>query len=153
PTITQLTRTRLGLEPAEGFCAAVAVATGGNPLFVGALLDAIAQDRLEPTGKNSKAVLGLGPRAISRAVSVRLGRLPPDSIAIARAASILGDGSELRHAAALAELDLVVAGRAASRLVRVDLFREADPIEFFHPVVRSALYDTVDAGTRIVLHR
>src|SRR6185312_12701510 len=52
-----------------------------------------------------------------------------------------------------AELDLVVAGRAASRLVRVDLFREADPIEFFHPVVRSALYDTVDAGTRIVLHR
>jgi len=153
PAITQLTRTRLGLEPAEAFCAAVAVTTGGNPLFVGALLDAVAQERLEPTGAHAKTVLGLGPRAISRAVSVRLGRVPSDSIAIARAASILGDGSELRHAAALAELDLVVAGRAASRLVGVDLFRDADPIEFFHPVVRSALYDTIDAGTRIVLHR
>ena len=153
PSITQLTRTRLGLEPAESFCAAVAVATGGNPLFVGALLDAIAQERLKPTGANAKAVLGLGPRAISRAVSVRLGRLRPDSIAIARAAAILGDGSELRHAAALVELDLVVAGQAASGLVRVDLFRAADPIEFFHPVVRSAVYDTIDAGTRIVLHR
>ena len=152
-SITQLTRTRLGLEPAEAFCAAVAVATGGNPLFVGALLDAIAQERLEPTGAHAKTVLGLGPRAISRAVSVRLTRLPPDSVAIARAAAILGDGSELRHAAALAELELVVAGQAASTLVRVDVFRDADPIEFFHPVVRSAVYDAIDAGTRIVLHR
>jgi DNA-binding CsgD family transcriptional regulator len=153
PAITQLTRARLGLEPAEAFCAAVAVATGGNPLFVGALLDTIALEQLEPTGAHAKAVLGLGPRAISRAVSVRLTRLPPDSISIAKAAAILGDGSELRHAAALAELDLVVAGRATTRLVRVDLFRDADPIEFFHPVVRAALYDTIDAGTRIVLHR
>jgi DNA-binding CsgD family transcriptional regulator len=152
-SITQLTRTRLGLEPADAFCAAVAVATGGNPLFVGALLDTIAQEQLEPTGEHAKAVLGLGPRAISRAVSVRLTRLRPDSIAIARAAAILGDGSELRHAAALAELDLVPAGQAASRLVEVDLLRDADPIEFFHPVVRSAVYDTIDAGTRIVLHR
>ena len=117
PSVTQLTRTRLGLEPAEAFCAAVGVAAGGNPLFVGALLDAIAQERLEPNGAHAKAVLGLGPRAISRAVSLRLGRLPPDSVAIARAAAILGDGSELRYAAALAELDLVVAGQAASRLV------------------------------------
>jgi DNA-binding CsgD family transcriptional regulator len=153
PSIMQLTRTRLGLEPAEAFCAAVAVAAGGNPLFVGALLDAIAQEGLEPTGAHARAVLGLGARAISRAVSVRLGRLPPDSIAVARAAAILGDGSELRQTAALAELDLLVAGQAATRLVRVDLFRDADPIEFFHPVVRSALYDTIDAGTRIVLHR
>jgi DNA-binding CsgD family transcriptional regulator len=153
PAIAQLTCTRLEREPAEAFCVAVAVATGGNPLFVGALLDTVAQERLEPTGTNAKAVLGLGPRAISRAVSVRLTRLAPDAIAIARAAAILGDGSELRHAAELAELDLVVAGRAASRLVQVDLFRDADPIEFFHPVVRSALYDTIDAGSRIVLHR
>jgi DNA-binding CsgD family transcriptional regulator len=153
PAITQLTRARLALEPGEAFCAAAAVATGGNPLFVGALLDAIAQERLEPTDANAKAALGLGPRAISRAVSVRLSRLPPDSIAIARAAAILGDGSALPHAAELAELDLVVAGQAATRLVGVDLFRGADPIEFFHPVVRSAVYDTIDAGARIVLHR
>ena len=153
PSITQLTRTRLGLEPAEAFSAAVAVATGGNPLFVGALLDTIARERLEPTSAHAKTVLGLGPRAIARAVSVRLNRLPPDSIAIARAAAILGDGSELRHAAALAELDLVVAGQAASRLVQVDLLRDADPIEFLHPVVRSAVYDTIDVGTRIVRHR
>jgi DNA-binding CsgD family transcriptional regulator len=153
PSVTQLTSTRLGLEPDEAFCAAVTLATGGNPLFVGALLDTVAREKLEPTGAHAKTVLALGPRAISRAVSVRLTRLAPDAIAIAEAAAILGDGSELRHTAALAELDLIAAGQATSTLVRVDLLRAADPIEFFHPVVRSALYDTIDAGTRIALHR
>jgi ATP/maltotriose-dependent transcriptional regulator MalT len=152
-SIAELTRSRLGREPAEEFSAAVALATGGNPLFVGALVDTIAQEGLEPTAAEARTVLGLGPRAISRAVSVRLARMPPDAAATARAAAILGDGSELRHVAALAELDLVAAGRAASRLERVDLLRAADPIEFFHPVVRSAVYDTIDAGTRIALHR
>ncbi|HYB26966.1 MAG TPA: AAA family ATPase [Solirubrobacteraceae bacterium] len=152
-SVTHLTRTRLGLEPAEAFCAAVAVTAGGNPLFVGALLDTIAQERLEPTSAHAKTVLGLDPRAISRAVSVRLAHAPPDAMAIARAAAILGDGSELRHVAALAERDLVAAGQASSALVRIDLFRGADPIEFFHPVVRSAVYDTIDAGSRIDLHR
>jgi DNA-binding CsgD family transcriptional regulator len=151
--ITELTRERLGVEPAEEFCAAVAVSTGGNPLFVGALLDTVARERLEPTARQSKHVLELGPRAVSRAVSIRLARLPADAMEMARAAAILGDGGELGHAAALADLELVPAGRAASRLLAVDLLRSADPIEFFHPVVRAALYDTIDTGSRIVMHR
>ncbi len=152
-SITQLTQTRLGLEPAEAFCAAVAVATGGNPLFVTALLDSLARERLEPTAQQAKRALELGPRAISRAVSIRLARLPADVITIAEAGAILGDRSELRLAAALAGLDLVLATRAASRLVEVDLLRDTDPIEFFHPIVRSALYDAIDTGTRMVMHR
>jgi DNA-binding CsgD family transcriptional regulator len=152
-SITELAGERLGTDPAEAFCAAVAVATGGNPLYVAALLDTVAYERLEPTAAHAKRVLALGPRAVSRAVSLRLARLPADAIAIAEAGAILGDGGELRHAAALAELDSVRAGRAASRLVRVDLLREADPVEFFHPVVRAALYDRINAGARGVLHR
>jgi DNA-binding CsgD family transcriptional regulator len=131
----------------------VAVATGGNPLFVAAVLDTVAHERLEPTAAYAKHVLELGPRAVSRTVSLRLAGLPTDAIAIAEAGAILGDGSELRHAAALAELDVVRAGRAATRLVRVDLLRDDDPIEFFHPVVRAVLYDRIDAGARGALHR
>ncbi|MGZ4281695.1 MAG: helix-turn-helix transcriptional regulator [Solirubrobacteraceae bacterium] len=152
-SVTELARERLGAEPADEFCAAVAVATGGNPLFVGAVLDAVASERLAPSAEHAKHVLALGPRAVARTVSIRLARLPPDVIAIAEAGAILGDGSELRHAATLAGLDLVLAGHAASRLVQVDLLRQADPIEFFHPVVRSALYDAIDTGTRIAMHR
>jgi ATP/maltotriose-dependent transcriptional regulator MalT len=152
-SIAELARERLGTDPAEAFSAAVAVATGGNPLFVTALLDTVAREQLEPSAQQAKHVLELGPRAISRAVSLHLARLPADAIAIAEAGAILGDGSEFRHAAALAELDPVRAGRAASMLVRIDLLRSADPVEFFHPVVRAALYDTIDAGARGALHR
>jgi DNA-binding CsgD family transcriptional regulator/tetratricopeptide (TPR) repeat protein len=152
-SITELARERLGTDPADAFCAAVAVATGGNPLFVAALLDTVARERLEPTAASAKHALELGPRAVSRAVSLRLARLPADAIAVAEAGAILGDGSELRHVAALAELDPVRAGRAASALVDVELLREADPVDFFHPVVRAALYDRIDAGARGSLHR
>jgi len=86
-------------------------------------------------------------------VSVRLAGLPPEAVDIAEAAAILGDGSAFAQVADLARLDLVSAGRAAEELVRVDLLRSSDPIEFFHPVVRMAIHDAIDAGTRIAMHR
>ena len=33
-----------GLEPDEAFCATLETATGGNPLFIGAMLDAVARE-------------------------------------------------------------------------------------------------------------
>ena len=152
-SIAELARERFRLDPDEPFAAAVAVATGGNPLFVTALLDTVARDRVQPTADHARRVLELGPRTISRAVSLRLARLPGEAVEVAHAAAILGDGAELRHTAALSGLDPVATGQAATRLVRVDLLRRQGPIEFFHPVVRAAVYDTIDAGSRLALHR
>ena len=70
-----------------------------------------------------------------------------------RAASILGDGAELRHAAALANVEASELGPAADALVRLDLLRREDPLEFFHPVVRSAVYGTLDVAERDAAHR
>jgi DNA-binding CsgD family transcriptional regulator len=151
--VLELARARLGLEPADEFGAAVALATGGNPLYVTAVLDTVAQEGVEPTAEQAKHVLELGPRAVARTVSSRLARLPSNAIAIAEAGAVLGDGNELRHVAALAGVGLVVARQEAARLVAVDLLRDADPIEFFHPVVRSALFERIDPGTREMLHR
>ena len=152
-SVLELARARLGLEPADAFGAAVALATGGNPLYVTAVLDTVAREGVEPTAEQAKHVLELGPRAVARTVSSRLGRLPPDAVAIAEAGAVLGDGSELRHVAALAGVELVVAGQETARLVAVELLRDADPIEFFHPVVRSAVFERLDPGTRDLLHR
>src|SRR5262249_25886587 len=74
-------------------------------------------------------------------------------LALLRAASILGDGTELRHAAALAGVQTDELGEAAAVLVRLDLLRREDPLEFFHPVVRSAIYETLDAVERDAAHR
>lgn len=152
-SVFELAWTRLGREPAEAFGAAVAVVTGGNPLYVTAVLDTVAREGVEPTAEQAKHVLGLGPREVARTVASRLARLPPDAIALAEAGAVLGDGTALRHAATLAGLELAGAGQEAGRLVAVDLLRDTDPIEFAHPVVRSVVFERIDTGTRDALHR
>jgi DNA-binding CsgD family transcriptional regulator len=142
-----------GLEPDEAFCAALETATGGNPLFVGAVLDAVAREGINPTVEQAQRLLEIGAQGVSRAVGLRLARLPPEALALLHAASILGDGTELRHAAALAGVDASELGAAAAALVRLDLLRREHPLEFFHPVVRSAVYETLDVVEREAAHR
>jgi DNA-binding CsgD family transcriptional regulator len=152
-SIAVLARELHGLEPDGAFCAALETATGGNPLFVGAVLDAVAREGTSPTAGNAARLLEIGAQGVSRAVGVRLARLPREALALLRAASILGDGIELRHAAALSGVEVGKLGPAAAALVRLDLLRREDPLEFFHPVVRSAVYETLDVVERDAAHR
>ena len=101
-SIAVLARELHGLEPDEAFSAALESATGGNPLFIGAVLDAVARERATPTAEHIPHLLEVGGQGVSRVVGLRLARLHREALALLRAASILGDGSKLRHAAALA---------------------------------------------------
>jgi DNA-binding CsgD family transcriptional regulator len=152
-SIAVLARELHGLEPDEAFCAALESATGGNPLFVGAVLDALAREGTCPTAAHVPRLLEIGAQGVSRAVGLRLARLQPEALALLRAASILGDGTELRNAAALAGVEARELGPAAAALVRLDLLRREDPLEFFHPVVRGAVYETLDVVERDAAHR
>src|ERR687898_171634 len=152
-SIAVLARESHGLEPDDAFCAALETATGGNPLFVGAVLDAVAREGTSPTAEHTARLLEIGAQGVSRVVGLRLARLRPEAMALLRAASILGDGSELRHAAALAGVEARELGPAAAALVRLDLLRREDPLEFFHPVVRSAVYESLDVVERDAGHR
>src|SRR5262249_29705893 len=84
---------------------------------------------------------------------LRLARLRPDALALLRAASVVGDGTQLRHASTLAGLEPGALGPAAAALVRLDLLRRDDPLEFVHPVVRHAVYETLDVVERDAAHR
>jgi DNA-binding CsgD family transcriptional regulator len=152
-SIAVLARELHSLEPDEAFCAVLEEATGGNPLFVVAILDAFAREGTSPTAENASRLLEIGAQGVSRAVGRRLARLRPDALALLRAASVLGDGIELRHAAALADIGAGELGPAAASLVRLDLLRREDPLEFYHPVVRSAVYETLDVVERAAAHR
>jgi DNA-binding CsgD family transcriptional regulator len=152
-SIAVLARELHGLEPDEAFCAALETATGGNPLFVGAVLDAVAREGTSPTAEHAAGLLEIGAQGVARVVGLRLGRLRPAALALLRAASVLGDGVELRHAAALAGVAAGELGPAAAALVRLDLLRREDPLEFFHPVVRRAVYETLDVVERGAAHR
>src|SRR5215468_4645912 len=152
-SIAVLARALHGLEPDGAFCAALETATGGNPLFVGAVLDAVAREGTSPTAERAARLLEIGAQGVARAVGLRLVRLRPAALALLRAASVLGDGVELRHAAALAGVAAGELGPAAAALVRLDLLRREDPLEFFHPVVRRAVYETLDVVERSAAHR
>lgn len=116
--------------------------TGGNPLLLQELVRTIAREGIAPTADQSQRVAALGPHAVSRSVHQRLARLPPEAGPIAEAVAVLGDGSELEHAAALAAVDRDTAVDAAEALARADILRLEPPrLSFVHSVVRAALYD------------
>jgi hypothetical protein len=152
-SIAVLARELHGLEPDDAFCAALETATGGNPLFLRAVLDAVAREEIRPTADHVPRLLEIGAQGVSRAVGLRLARLPVEALALLRAASILGDGTALHRAAALAGVEAGELGAATAALVRFDLLRREDPLEFFHPVVRTAVYETLDVVERDTAHR
>ena len=112
-------------KPAIHRCGARRGCTGGN----------------QPTAGHVPRLLEIGAKGVSRAVGLRLARLPPEALALLRAASILGDGTELRHAAALPAWKRASLARRPPPLVQLDLLHREDPLEFFHPVVRRRVRD------------
>jgi class 3 adenylate cyclase/DNA-binding CsgD family transcriptional regulator len=130
------------------FRAAFHEASGGNPLLVRELANAVVAEGLAPTAANIPRLRDLGGRAVSRSVSLRLSRLSPEANRLAQAVAILGDGANLRHAAALAGLDEATASDAAADLGRVEILRREAPLAFVHPVVRAAVYAELPAAEK-----
>ena len=135
-----ITHRRLpGAEPE--FAAACHVASAGNPLYLGALLDAAAERGLTGSAADASQVAGLGPETVAVSVRGRLAALPADAQDLASAVALLGADAELRHAAPLAGLDEPRAASAAAVLQHADLIECGEPLAFVHPVVRATVYE------------
>ena len=147
----QLTAARLGQEPECEFVQACHAATAGNPFFIEALLRELALQDISPTGAQAARVARLGPRAVSRAVVMRLARVPGGP-ALARAIAVLGDGAELAHAAQLADLQADAAAKTADALIRAAILKRSSRLEFVHPIVRQAVYGDLAPHERAEQH-
>ena len=101
-------------------------ATGGNPFYLRELLRATAGAATDG-GVDWQAVTSEGARDVLRHLGVRLRRLGPAAMRLARAVAVLGDGCALRQAAALAGQSPDEALRAASALVDGEVFADAAP--------------------------
>ena len=142
-----------GAEAASGFVAACHDATGGNPLLLRELLHALAEEGVTPDEHATERVQAIGPEAISRAVWPVLRRLGAPATALARAVAVLGDGTDLRLACALASLDPGEGAEAAQALEQAGLFVRRDGLAFVHPILRSAVYEALPATERGLAHR
>jgi DNA-binding CsgD family transcriptional regulator len=140
---TVVLRENLSASADETFCAACHSETAGNPLLLRELVRAIADEGLVPIEANVPRLHELAARAGSRAVSLRLSRLPPEATALAQAVAILGDDADPRQAAALADLDDQAAFEAADALARLDVLRPQPSLSFVHPLIRGAVYEAL----------
>jgi DNA-binding CsgD family transcriptional regulator len=150
--VAELVQGRLGAVPAEAFVVACHAATGGNPLLLDQLLASLVADGVEPEADQVSVVRNIGPRAVSRTVLGRLGRLPGEAVDVARAVAVLGDRAELPATAALAGLTEAAVGEAADGLVGADILRLQAPLAFVHPLVRDAVYEDLPPARRDLQH-
>ncbi len=143
-----LIRDTLARDVDVEFADACHEATGGNPLLLRALLDALAGEGIAPKSRNAERVYEIGPEAVSRAVHLRLSRLPNEATALAQAVAILGDDVRLSDAATLAGVDRELAAHTAATLARNGLLRVDRRLAFVHPVLRAAVYGDLDGAAR-----
>ncbi|MDQ3677633.1 MAG: AAA family ATPase, partial [Actinomycetota bacterium] len=143
----------LGSESSADFAHACRVATGGNPFLLQELLRALQADGVAPDEEGRERVSHIAPSTISRATLARLRRLGDPATRLAFATAVLGKSAELRHAAALAQLDPDVAGEAADALTAAAILRDARPLEFIHPVVRTTVYGEIPVAQRAASHK
>ena len=143
----------LGSDSSVEFARACRTATGGNPFLLQELLRALQADGVAPDQQSCERVTHIAPSTISRATLARLRRLGDHATRLAFAIAVLGKSAEMRHAAALAEIDPDAAGEAADALTAAVILRDARPLEFIHPVVRTTVYGEIPVAQRAASHK
>jgi DNA-binding NarL/FixJ family response regulator len=143
-----LVRKRLGERVDAGLCRACHASTGGNPFLLESLTTALRG----PDGEVLGPVESLGPVPVAQAVVRRVAQLGEGAGRLTRAVAVLGGPAPLRHAAALAGQDLRHAALLADSLRAADVLAPGLLLEFAHPVVRTAVYESIPRSERSLAH-
>jgi DNA-binding NarL/FixJ family response regulator len=160
-----LLRDSFGGQVDAALCQACHASTGGNPFLLESLASALRE--LGPAASapglpgSNPTELGhyaagdverLGPQPVAQAVLRRVGQLGDGAGQLTRALAVLGGPAPLRHAAGLSGLDLPDAARLADRLRAADVLAPGSTLEFAHPIVRTAVYESIPPGERALAH-
>jgi len=121
PAVSAVVRAAAGGEASDELCAAVYAASGGNPLYLAELLRAAELSGRPVAALEPAELLAGGLEGIARRVITRVTGLGPGALDLAQALAVLGDGGELRHAAAIAGVRMPAAARLAGGLVRAEV--------------------------------
>jgi DNA-binding CsgD family transcriptional regulator len=151
--VSAVVRAMAGGGASDELCAAVYAASGGNPLYLAELLRAAEPGGRPLTVLDPGEVLVRGVAGVAQRVITRVRDLGPEGLGVAQAIAVLGDGCELRHAAAIADVPMAAATRLAEGLVRVEVLAADDPPRFVHPVIHDALEASLGSGDRDRAHR
>ena len=151
--VSAVVRSAAGGEVGAELCAVVYAACGGNPLYLTELLRAANLNGRPLAALDPAELLAGGLEGIARQVITRVRGVGPGALGLAQALAVLGDGCELRHAAAIAGVERPVADRLAGGLARAEVLAAGDRPPFVHPVIRDALEASLDSGGKDRAHR
>ncbi|MEZ5340876.1 MAG: AAA family ATPase [Acidimicrobiales bacterium] len=122
---------------------AIVAKSGGNPLFLSALLQAAID-----TGS-----LETAPDSLPRAINAQLNRLDPPTMRVVGMASVLGARFRSSHLADLLEREKIVVDSATAEHVDRMFAVDGDEVSFRHGLIRDAAYESMSFRRRRDLHR
>jgi len=152
--VAAVVRDTLGRGADDAVVALAHRATGGNPFYLREFLRALERVG-DPSGLRAlEDVVRLGGvEGVALQLRARLQSLDPAALRLAQALAILGDGCELRHAGAAAEIAMDQAIFLAAELVRLEVLGGDRPPSFIHPMVRHAVVQTLSSAEQDAAHR
>jgi DNA-binding CsgD family transcriptional regulator len=150
--VTELVSERLFEQPVERFVRSCIEVTGGNPFYLGELLAEIAARGIDPADAAAADVGAIVPRGVANAVLLRLARLDPPAVALARALSVLDDGALSSDAAALAGVAGDELDAATAALIADGIVDGGANLSFVHPILRAAIHADLSPAERERLH-
>jgi hypothetical protein len=129
---------------------------GGNPLYVGELVDALTRERRVRTETGVAELVGGGaaPASLASAIADRLGFLSESTTAVLRMAALLGQEFSVDHLCVLTERPATGLVGAIDEAVAAGVVSASgDMLAFRHGLIRQALYEATQSGLRAALHR
>ncbi|MFH8799077.1 ATP-binding protein [Streptomyces sp. NPDC017936] len=160
--VAGLTRATVGVHADDPFCREVWAVTGGNPYDTVELLAKVRDGELEPSESSATELRPLNRRARGGGLVDRLEELGVDATRFAMAAAILGAGIRVDEVARLAGMARDDAERCADLLRDARILTDPDPavgpvaegggLEFVHPLIASAVYDSIPDSLCRAMH-
>lgn len=156
--VASIVRDALGESADDVFCRECWAITGGNPFEVVELAMKGRDRGLGPHQENIPQLRDLASAVKGSGLIDRLEQLGPSTVRLAWAAAVLGTGvptAIVGGVAALGEAQTTEAIdqlRAARILTVLTSVRRQEVVEFFHPLIATAVYRSIPPGVRVAMH-
>lgn len=140
--IAELVTARFGRPADPAYVTACHDVTGGNPMFLTATLAALAGTG-EPVAAQATAVRTQRLTSLRERLAIALGSQPAPVRELAKALTVLDEGTDPELAGRLAGLDDTGREEAARRLHRLGLLAPGPALRFVHQAVRDAVEESM----------
>ncbi|MFF4293672.1 ATP-binding protein [Streptomyces vinaceus] len=156
--VARIVRDALGQSADDVFCRECWAITGGNPFEVVELAMKGRDRELKPHQDSIPELRDLASAVKGSGLIDRLEQLGPSIVRLAWAAAVLGTAVPtgiVGSVAALGEAqvsDAINKLRSARILTVLTSLRRKEVVEFFHPLVATAVYRSIPPGVRVAMH-